>query len=194
MAVKQSTTKPATKAAVKAEPVAAKPQEVVETTTVVAQEVQAVGEVKPTDPKVLRQAAEQEKDPVVMQAIEEGLKGKSGITRKQNILVQGDSMILVHAFQDAVARGARLTGEFPQLNNFPKHIKLQVELDLADEEWVSDVPNGIHCSPIAAKELIFDKETMEGLPWEAFRKVCVKHGITGRDRKVMLADYLKRTA
>jgi hypothetical protein len=190
MAVKQSTTKPATKAAVKAEPVTVKPQETTKQDVLVAQEVQSA--------PVAEEAKEPEQDaknPVVMQAIEEGLKGKSGITRKQNIVVQGDSPILIKAFEKAILAGARFKeGTFPQLNNYPKHIEMYVELDLADEEWVNDVPNGLHCSPIAAKELIFDKETMEGLPWEAFRKVCAKHGITGRDRKVMLADYMKRTA
>lgn len=179
MAVKQSTNKPTVKNA-------AKP----ETPSV----SEAVGEVKAIDPKVLTsQPTEAPKDPVLLQSIEEGLKGKSGITVKQNIVVQGDSMVLVQAFQTAVIRGARLIGEFPQLNNFPKFIKLQVELDLSDDEWENDVPNGLHCSPVAAKDMIYEKETMDTLPWETFRKVVGKHGVQGRDRKVMLNEYLKKT-
>lgn len=183
MAVKQPTTKPSVKEQPKV--VAPKPQEAVKQGVLVAQETQTVEVIN---------TGETPKDPVVMKAIEEGLKGKSGITVMQNIVVQGDSPILIKAFEKAILAGARFKSKtYPQLNNYPKHIEMEVELDLADEEWVNDVPNGLHCSPVGAKELIFDETVMNDLPWEAFRKVCAKHGVTGRDRKVMLTDYMKRT-
>lgn len=186
MAVKNAT-KPAAKS------VAAKPQEVVKTQATVAQETQiSNGDTSKFISGTI--SSEEKKDPVLLQSIEEGLKGKSGITVTQTIVVQGDAPILIKAFEKAILRGARFKqGTFPQLNNYPKHIEMEVELDLSDDEWENDVPNGLHCSPISAKALTFDKETMDNLPWETFRKVVGKHGVFGRDRKVMLTDYLKRT-
>lgn len=190
MAVKQPT-KPAAKGQSKIVP--PKPQEVVKTQATVAQEPQmSNGDTSKFISGAI--SGEEKKDPVVMQAIEDGLKGKSGITVKQNIVVQGDGPILIKAFEKAILRGARFKqGTFPQLNNYPKHIEMEVELDLSDDEWENDVPNGLHCSPVGANTLTFDKETMDSLPWETFRKVVGKHGVFGRDRKVMLTDYLKRT-
>lgn len=114
---------------------------------------------------------------------------------QQTIKVQAvDNIQFLKTVQEVITRGARYDeSTYVYLNTMPLMAQFIVELDEgnAEQVWKDNGP-WIFAVPISTKEFKYTKEQLEELSWEDLKKVCKAVGITGRDKRVLIVDYLKQ--
>lgn len=87
------------------------------------------------------------------------------------------------------AKGAWLPDdEYPQINHYPKHVKLAIEVNENTEAILSS-PNIIAFDPVYDAKS-FTKEELDEMQWDDLKAVCKAVGVTGRDRTVIINRYL----
>lgn len=100
------------------------------------------------------------------------------------------------------AQGAKLKGNtYPRIKGIPFSAQLVIEVE--ENAPVENSP-GVNAIPVAKQTQddtdeikdvkVFTKEELEALDWADFRKVVGDVGVSGRQRNVMTAQYLKKTS
>lgn len=88
------------------------------------------------------------------------------------------------------AKGAWLPDdEYPQLNHYPKHVKLAIEV-------VDGVGIVERTQQIIAFDPVFDaksftKEELDNMEWNELRKICKEVGVSHRDRDQLIRKYIE---
>lgn len=115
---------------------------------------------------------------------------------QQNINIQATSPIeFLQKVQDAIIRGARYKeGTYVSLKTMPLMAEMTVEIgEDPNAEWKDNGPH-IWAIPLPQNKLVYTKEQLEALDWEAFKKLVKDTtGETGRDRNLLASKYLKFT-
>lgn len=78
--------------------------------------------------------------------------------------------------------------EYPQLNHYPKHVKLAIEV-VDGVGIVEKTPNIIAFDPIYDAKS-FSKEELDSMEWDALKKICKEVGLSHRDRAQLIRKYL----
>ena len=115
---------------------------------------------------------------------------------QQTIKVQAvDNIQFLKTVQEVITRGARYDETtYVYLNTMPLMAQFIVELDEdnAEQVWKDNGP-WIFAVPLAKKEFKYSKEQLEEMDWDELKKVVKDtYGITGRDRNVLINQYLKQ--
>lgn len=115
---------------------------------------------------------------------------------QQNINIQATSPIeFLQKVQEAIIRGARYKeGTYVSLKTLPLMVEMTVEIgDDPEAEWKDNGPH-IWAIPFPKTKLVYNKEQLEALDWESFKKLVKDTtGETGRDRNLLITKYLKHT-
>lgn len=100
-----------------------------------------------------------------------------------------DPKELVRAILEFGKRGAWLPDdEYPQLNHYPKHVKLAIAIE-DGQEPIESGPNVIALGAVL-DVTSYTKDELLAMEWEQLKAVCREVGITGRDKAVMVSKYL----
>lgn len=78
--------------------------------------------------------------------------------------------------------------EYPQLNHYPKHVKLAIEV-LDGVGIVERTQNIIAFDPVFDAKS-FTKEELDVMEWDELKKICKEIGISHRDRTQLIRKYL----
>lgn len=117
---------------------------------------------------------------------------------KQRITVKAvDALDFLKAYEDVIFRGGKLnTSVYPTLSQSVFESFYSAEF-IADVDHLTEFKdNGpvIQAYPV---EHIYPKEYLDSLEgtegWEKLKSICNNVGITGRNRKVMIKEYLETT-
>jgi hypothetical protein len=110
----------------------------------------------------------------------------------QNVTITAMNPVqLVERLLEMGAKGAKIKEKtYPRIKGLPYMVELEVESDKDTEVFVAP---GITASPIPLVEKKYNKEELEAMEWDFFRKVCASYDIGGRQRSVMTGKYLQAT-
>lgn len=98
---------------------------------------------------------------------------------------------LVERLLEMGAKGAKIKDKtYPRIKGLPYLVELQVETDKDTEVFITP---GVTASPIPLVEKKYNKEELEAMEWDFFKKVCASYEIGGRQRSVMTEKYLQAT-
>lgn len=112
---------------------------------------------------------------------------------QQNINIQATSPIeFLQKVQEAIIRGARYKeGTYVSLKTMPLMAEMTVEIgEDPNAEWKDNGPH-IWAIPFPVKHLKYTKEQLEAMPIEDIRPILASRGIKGRDKRIMIKEYLE---
>lgn len=112
---------------------------------------------------------------------------------QQNINIQATSPIeFLQKVQEAIIRGARYKeGTYVSLKTLPLMAEMSVEIgEDPQNEWKDNGPH-IWAIPFPIKHLKYTKEQLEAMPIEDIRPILSSRGIKGRDKRLMIKEYLE---
>lgn len=112
---------------------------------------------------------------------------------QQNINIQATSPIeFLQKVQEAIIRGARYKeGTYVSLKTMPLMAEMTVEIgEDPNAEWKDNGPH-IWAIPFPVKQLKYTKEQLEAMPIEDIRPILASRNIKGRDKRLMIKEYLE---
>lgn len=113
-------------------------------------------------------------------------------TQTQRLIVSThDRRLFIEKVQQVTLLGAKLADNtVPRLTSpFP----FQAEFDYIVESPNKIVKSELGLHALAPSYPVYTAQQMKELVWEEFREACSWKGVKGRDREVMLKEYLKVT-
>lgn len=111
----------------------------------------------------------------------------------QRVNVQATNQIeFLQKVQEVILRGARYKeGTYVSLNTLPLMAEFTVEIgEDPQSEWKDNGPH-IWAIPFPIKHLKYTKEQLEAMPIEDIRPILSSRGIKGRDKRLMIKEYLE---
>lgn len=108
----------------------------------------------------------------------------------QNINVTATNPVeFVQRLLELGAKGATLKERTcPRLKGLPYAAELVFEVD--GFETLPNTP-GVNAVPVALSEKVYTKEQLEAMPIEDIRPILASRGIKGRDKRLMIKEYLE---
>lgn len=76
----------------------------------------------------------------------------------------------------------------PRLKTLPFIAEFTLEFSGTEELKASP---GVNAIPVALSEKVFTKEQLEAMPIEDMRPVVASRGVKGRDKRLMIKEYLE---
>lgn len=110
-------------------------------------------------------------------------------------VVTTEAIAFVKAIQEIVQRGGQYKEKTPvYLSSPPLMAEFVVDIPILEPEkaWKDDGPI-IRAVPLDKSKFIYPKEVLEEMDWELLKKTAKWHGLSGRDRTVLITQYLKAT-
>lgn len=104
-----------------------------------------------------------------------------------------DPIEFFKACQEAIIRGARYKeNTYVSLRTMPLMAEMVVEIpeDEPSLQWKDDGPI-VRAIPLTQKEFVYTKEYLESLPIEDIRPILASRGIKGRDKRLMIKEYVE---
>ena len=111
----------------------------------------------------------------------------------QDIKITATNQIeFLQKVQEVTIRGARYKeGTYVSLKTLPMMAEFTVEIgENPNAEWKDNGPH-IWAIPFPIKYLKYTKEQLEAMPIEEIRPILASRGIKGRDKRLMIKEYLE---
>lgn len=112
---------------------------------------------------------------------------------QQNINVQATNQIeFLQKVQEVIIRGARYKeGTYVSLKTLPMMAEFTVDVgEDPNAEWKDKGPH-IWAVPLPMKHMKYSKEQLEAMPIEEIRPILASRNIKGRDKRLMVKEYLE---
>jgi hypothetical protein len=108
----------------------------------------------------------------------------------QNINVTSTNPVdFVSRILELGSKGATLKERTcPRLKGLPYAAELVYEVEGTEPLQVGP---GVNAIPVALSELVYTKEQLEAMPIEDIRPILASRGIKGRDKRLMIKEYLE---
>lgn len=108
---------------------------------------------------------------------------------KQRLIVRtANRRLFIEELLVLGAKGATLAEDSVPLMTVPYCVEVEVEVERGKEYLSTHV---VHAVPLPVE--LFTQAQMEEMVWEDFRVACAALDIRGRERAVMLAEYMRKS-
>jgi hypothetical protein len=113
---------------------------------------------------------------------------------KQTVkVVSHDANTFLRDVEDMIQKGGRVLFGHPFLS-----LPYEATFEFINKEYVTERPGIIDYGRAVMEEAVrvanYTQEQLEMMDWDAFRDVCKVFGIKGRERSVMIEQYMKMQA